>query len=390
MAFIFAVSRYRLDEKALCLCDNTLMPTKTLTALQSADVERERLTSLINSMADGVIATDKNLKIVLYNGAALNILDCNVSLPGHDLDEVLQLIDKDNQPVELKRMILHSRQPISSRDWLLQQSDDNKVNLYTNIAPVRLGYGEKGMHGYVILIRDITREKSLEEERDEFISVVSHELRTPVAIAEGNIGNAEFILDKNGDLGQIKAALQAAHQQTTFLAGMINDLATLSRAERGKLTVEVEAINAHGLITEIVQNYQSEAEKKHLKIISDIDPHLETLHSSHLYVREILQNLVTNAIKYTQKGHITISAVQKSKGITFSVSDTGIGISKTDREKVFDKFFRSEDYRTRENNGTGLGLYVTMKLARLIHAELEVQSELNEGSTFAIFVPNLA
>lgn len=358
-------------------------------ALQSADIERERLTSLINSMADGVIAIDKNLKIVLYNGAALNIMDVNISLPGKLLHSVLPLVDKKGEPVNIGRLIKESKQPIASREWRLPQSDGSYMNIYTSIAPVRLGYGEKGMHGYVVLVRDITREKSLEEERDEFISVVSHELRTPIAIAEGNIGNAEFILEKTGNMSQITDALKAAHQQVTFLAGLINDLATLSRAERGKLTLDVESINVHDLLSELASNYTPEAEAKKLQLMTEIDPHLEILNSSRLYVREILQNFITNSIKYTEHGHVLLGAKQKPRGIQFYVSDTGIGISKTDKEKVFDKFFRSEDYRTRQNSGTGLGLYVTMKLARIIHAEISLESELNKGSTFTIFVPDI-
>lgn len=357
--------------------------------LQSADIERERLTSLINSMADGVIAIDKNLKIVLYNGAALNIMDVNISLPGKSLHSVLPLIDKRGEPVNIGRLIKESKQPIASREWRLPQSDGSTMNLYTSIAPVRLGYGEKGMHGYVVLIRDITREKSLEEERDEFISVVSHELRTPIAIAEGNIGNAEFILEKTGNTTQIVDALKAAHQQVTFLAGLINDLATLSRAERGKLTLDVESINVHDLLVELASNYSPEAQAKQLELQTEIDPQLEILNSSRLYVREILQNFITNAIKYTESGHVLLGAKQKSTGVEFYVSDTGIGISKADKEKVFDKFFRSEDYRTRQNSGTGLGLYVTMKLARIIHADINLESELNKGSTFIIFVPDI-
>lgn len=194
--------------------------------LQGADVERERLTSLINSMGDGVIAVDKKLKIVLSNGAALNILDVNSSLAGKSIARVVRLVDKNNQPIDLKRIILDTKTDTASRDWRLQYPDGSTINLYTSIAPVRLSYGQDGMHGYVVLLRDITREKSLEEERDEFISVVSHELRTPIAIAEGNIGNAEFILEKTGDKRMIQTALQQAHQQITFLAGMINDHAT--------------------------------------------------------------------------------------------------------------------------------------------------------------------
>lgn len=367
------------------------MPDKKIpkTAAKDAELERERLTSLINSMADGVIAIDQDTKIVVYNGAALNILDVNSTITGKPIDQVVKLIDKNNQPVELKRTILETKIQSTSRDWRLQYPDSSTINLYSSIAPVKLGYGQKGMSGYVILIRDITREKSLEEERDEFISVVSHELRTPIAIAEGNIGNAQFILEKSGDMKQIKDALAQAHDQVNFLGGMINDLSTLSRAERGKLAVQPEEINAHELIEELRKLYTPDAEKKGLKIETDIDPSLELLKSARLYVKEILQNFVTNSIKYTEKGHITIGAHRRENGVQFTVTDTGIGISKADQEKVFDKFFRSEDYRTRQNNGTGLGLYVTMKLTRLIHAEIDVESELNKGSTFSIFIPNL-
>jgi two-component system phosphate regulon sensor histidine kinase PhoR len=116
---------------------------------------------------------------------------------------------------------------------------------------------------------------------------------------------------------------------------------------------------------------------------------LTLLYSSSLYVREILQNFVTNSLKYTEKGHVTLGARPVPNGVELSVSDTGIGISKSDQERVFDKFFRSEDFRTRKTNGTGLGLYVTMKLARLIHAEINLTSSLSKGSTFTIFIPNL-
>lgn len=357
---------------------------------QTAALEHERLNSLVNSMADGVIATDQTTKIALYNGAALNILDRNDTIESKNISDILHITDKNNQPVDIKALILNIKTATTSRDYKLMYPDNSTINLYMSIAPVHLGYGENGQRGYVLLLRDITHEKSLEEERDEFISVVSHELRTPIAIAEGNISNAEFIVGqdprKNPD---VEKALKEAHQQITFLAGLINDLATLSRAERGKLAIDVETINATELLKELESNYRPQAEAKGLKLTVILDPNLSLLQSSKLYVREILQNFITNAIKYTEKGSINIGATQKANGIEFFVQDTGIGISKTDQEKVFDKFFRSEDYRTRKNNGTGLGLYVTMKLARLVHSELDVQSELNQGSIFRIFIPNL-
>lgn len=356
---------------------------------ENASLEHQRLTSLINSMADAVIAVDQDVKVVLYNAAALNIFDVNSIKAGSDLKRLFKPIDKDNQPHDITAMVKEATVPTTTRDYQLEYPDGSKINLYMSIAPVHLGYGATGQKGYVLLLRDITREKSLEEERDEFISVVSHELRTPIAISEGNIGNAQYIAEKTGDIKAIKEALKEAHNQILFLADMINDLSTLSRAERGKLQVDVESINVHDLIKELASNYQPDAEAKHLELKTVIDPKLELLHSSKLYVREILQNFITNAIKYTPKGHVTIEAKADPKGVRFAIHDTGIGISKGDQERVFDKFFRSEDFRTRQANGTGLGLYVTVKLSRLLHAEIDLESELNHGSTFTIFVPNL-
>lgn len=353
-------------------------------------LEHERLESLIASMADGVIAVDKTIRVVLYNGAALNILDVNSSIQDKPLGDLLQLHDKNGQPVHTEDLIRKTKRATSNRDFVVHYADGSRINLYLSIAPVHLGYGTKGDHGYVLLLRDITHEKSLEEERDEFISVVSHELRTPIAIAEGNISNAQFIMEReNSNNSMISDALKVAHDQIVFLASMVNDLSTLSRAERGKLTVDVASINPHKLVAELVKSYLKEAHAKHLTLRSDIDPHLETLSSSELYVKEILQNFITNAIKYTETGSVVVSAQAKTNGVEFRVSDTGIGISKADQERVFDKFYRSEDYRTRATNGTGLGLYVTIKLARLIHAEISLESNLNVGSTFSIFVPNL-
>jgi len=333
-------------------------------------LEHQRLTSLINSMADAVIALDEKAKIVLYNGATLNIFDVNTIKPASSLADIFEPIDKDNQPVDITSMVKAAKVPTTNRDLRLKYSDGSCINLYLSIAPVRLSYGEKGERGYVLLLRDITHEKSLEEERDEFISVVSHELRTPIAISEGDISNALLVADKSGDMNVIKRALKEAHDQVLFLADMINDLSTLSRAERGKLEINIEAINVHDLCQELADSYKPAVAAKGLQINVELGSGLELLYSSKLYVREILQNFITNSIKYTEKGNITIGAKSTSRGVDFYVNDTGIGISKSDQERVFDKFFRSGDYRTRHTNGTGLGLYVALKLARLIHADI--------------------
>ncbi|MDB5169316.1 MAG: domain S-box protein [Candidatus Saccharibacteria bacterium] len=350
---------------------------------------QKRIESLINNISDGVIAVDEKLKINVYNASALNVLDLNTDIRDHSLTSILKPVNEEGHAVSIAKLLKDAESPTINRDLRIKYKDGSTANLFLGISPIYLGYGKKVNNGYTLLLRDITREKSLEEERDEFISVVSHELRTPIAISEGNIGNAEYIVEKTGDMEAVKKALKEAHHQVLFLADMINDLATLSRAERGVLQVDVEPINAHELVNELGNNYTPQAEAKGLKLVLDIDPKLEMLYTSKLYSREILQNFITNAIKYTEKGTVTLKAKPTDKGVQFAVQDTGIGISKSDQDRVYDKFFRSEDYRTRQNNGTGLGLYVTMKLAGLIHADISLQSELNKGSTFSIFIPNL-
>ena len=369
--------------------DASTVHNRSKSQTNDAALESEWLTGLIGSMADGVLAVDDAYRIVLYNGAALNLLDKNGNLTGHPLKRTLQLFDKDGVSVDIQQLIEMTKIPTTHRDYLLHYDDGSKANLHLSIAPVYLGYGATGGRGYVLLMRDITREKSLEEERDEFISVVSHELRTPIAITEGNISNAQYIAKKSGDIQEIRKALDAAYEQVLFLSGLVNDLSTLSRAERGALQISIDNINPYRLVQELSDGYREQALAKGLTIKTEIDPKLETLHSNNLYIREILHNFITNAIKYTEKGQVTVGAHAVTGGVRFEVIDTGIGMSRSDQQKIFTKFFRSEDYRTRANNGTGLGLYITQKLASMLHAEIQATSELDHGSTFLITVPSL-
>ncbi|MCA9348097.1 PAS domain S-box protein [Candidatus Saccharibacteria bacterium] len=362
----------------------------TPTSTHGGQLEQAQLETLINSITDGVIATDQNGKITTYNGATLNILDSNTELKGTPIGLCLRLVDKEQQPIDLTRLILDTKTQTISREYRLVYSDGSLINIYLSIAPVKPKFGSEEKNGFVIMIRDITREKSLEEERDEFVSVVSHELRTPVTIAEGNLSNAILAIDRQDDVISTKNAIHQAHDQILFLGSLINDLSTLSRAENDTIqNLNYVSINVAQLVQNLAQNYVQEVEKKGLNMRTEIDPTLEVIYNSSLYVREILQNFVTNAIKYTEHGVITIGAKSTQGGVNFTVSDTGIGISEHDQKEVFGKFFRSEDYRTRKSSGTGLGLYVTTKLAKLIGAKVTLESTLNKGSTFTIFVPNM-
>ncbi len=360
------------------------------TNISKAKLEHERIKTLINSMADAVIATDPEGKITLYNAAALNIIDTNQDLTGKDLRDVLNILNEERKPLDILTLSLQKNSNISADNLYLRYPDGELISVRTFVSQVRLGFGSNQEEGFILTLRDITREKSLEEERDEFISVISHELRTPVTITEASISNAQFVASSTKDIESIKTSLKTAHDEALYLASMLNDLSTLSRAERGKLDLNPEEFDPKELLEALANDYRGEIEGKGLKlqtvIASDIP---KSVVSNHLYVREILQNLITNAQKYTKEGSITLSVTKAPNGITFSVKDTGIGISKTDQQKIFDKFFRSEDFRTRENSGTGLGLYITKKLARIIDASFNIESQLNVGSTFSVTIPDL-
>ncbi len=355
----------------------------------TTSINEMRFRLLINSMSDAVLALDANHRINLYNAATLDLLNRNTSVEGHTISSVITLKDKDKKAVSIPKLLEGTKGAFTSRDYLLKVEDD-LINVYINISPVYTGYGHDEGRSYIVLIRDITKEKSLEEERDEFISVVSHELRTPVAIAEGNVSNAQFIAQKQGIDKTIIEAMTTAHSQILFLSDLLNDLSMLSRAERGNLEITLETLDIKHLVDELQTTYAPDAATHGLKLTVEHTGNLPKIKNSELYVREILQNFITNAIKYTREGAVTVRTKSAGGGkVEISVSDTGIGMSQHDLKHIFEKFYRSEDWRTRESSGTGLGLYVTHKLLEMTKAELSVASQLNKGSTFTIVLGSL-
>lgn len=356
---------------------------------EDENFQRERLITLVNSMGDAVVATDEEGYIKVFNAATLNLLDTNISLTNKRIDRVLRLYDENSKRVRALDLAKARGVVFTRTDLVHKFNDGEQMNLYINFSPIQLSYQGAGDKGFIFILRDITKEKSLEEERDEFISVVSHELRTPVAIVEGNISNLRILQDRGADPAMLNHALADAHEQIMYLAKMINDLSTLSRAERG-LDSAPEEIDTVTFLGEIYKSYVDAAHKKGLKLNLDIQPGLPRVTTSRLYLEEILQNFLTNAIKYTKEGNVTIVGHKTRSGVSFAVHDTGIGISKSDQRHIFEKFYRSEDYRTRETSGTGLGLYVTQKLASKLGVKIEFESRLNHGSTFSLTLPATA
>ncbi len=353
-----------------------------------AQLEKDRLRSLINSMDAAVIATDSTGKITMYNGATLALLNTNLSLDNQPLSKVIALVDEKGEALDIIAEAKASNLVLRRNDVVLRLNKEDSLNLGISVAPVKQSYGQKIGEGFVITIRDITKERSLDEQKDDFISVTSHELRTPVAIIEANLSTALLEAMSKGMKKKTRDLITAAHDNTIFLANLVSDLATLARAEKKFLDIDLKTIDPGEILEEIAKDYKNEAEVKGLKIVIDKNKDYHKLLTSELYVHEVLQNFMTNAIKYSKKGVITIgSDTGSDNAIRFWVRDSGIGMSVADKKKIFTKFFRSEDYRTRETGGTGLGLYISKKLTERMGGNIWCQSELNVGSTFYLEIP---
>ncbi len=349
--------------------------------------ERQRLLSLINSLSSAVVAADGEGRVYLYNAAALELLNTNRDISGQHIGQLLPLHDEKYAAVDVLQLMKDQDRVINRQDLVYVANDGSEMILDLTISPVHvLGYGRMNWGGYMVVFRDITKQKSLDEERDEFISVTSHELRTPLAIAEANLSTA--LLPGYAKI-EPKAMnlLNQAHQNIVFLSALIKDLATLSRAERGSLKLDKTLVNLQQVIEELARDHRAQAEAKNLKLTSSIDKDTKTIMTSEPELREIIQNFLTNAVKYTTKGTVTLSLEHHPDYAVATIRDTGIGMSASDKTKIFSKFYRSEDYRTRATGGTGLGLYISKKLAERLGFKIEFTSRLNHGSTFSVIMP---
>lgn len=355
-------------------------------AQRSERLQVNRLNTLLNSIGDAVLTLNRYGRITSQNAAAQAFFDTNQSLIGRDLESMLNLRDQTDHKVSVHDL-MNSVTSTMLRDDLSIGEGKDVQHLSVQMSRIKSTFDDNEEYGVVVILRDITKQKTLEEEKDEFISVTSHELRTPIAIAEGSLSNLMVLHDKEADRELLRSATKTSYEQVIYLAKIINDLSTLSRAERG-VGDEIEDIDVNAVLHNLYNKYLLKAQEKNLRLELDVDAKLPHIETSRLYLEEILQNFVTNAIKYTKEGSVTIRAKLLENGrILCSVSDTGIGISKPDLAHIFEKFYRSEDYRTRETSGTGLGLYVVQKLADKLETKIEVESRIDHGSTFSFVLP---
>ncbi len=222
--------------------------------------------------------------------------------------------------------------------------------------------------------------------KSEFLASMSHELRTPL---NSIIGFSSVLLGPNGDplTPDQKKALEKVLKNGRHLLQLINDVLDFSKLESGRMTVNVEADDVENVISSSVMTVEALAKAKELSIVQNIPADLPLLQTDSLKIKQILVNLLSNAVKFTEKGEITVSVKHRSGIVSFAVKDSGIGIEEKNYEKVFEEFQQIDNSNTRKYKGTGLGLPISKKLARLLGGDLIVESVYGHGSTFILTVP---
>ncbi|MDO8885393.1 response regulator [Candidatus Oleimmundimicrobium sp.] len=241
--------------------------------------------------------------------------------------------------------------------------------------------------GYVKSIRDITAEKEISQLKNEFISTVSHELRTPLTSIKGYI---DLLLEQEaGNVNQTQREfLSIVKQNNDRLVVLINDLLDISKIESGRVHLRIKSYNLAEILAEVVNTFKTLANQKKQIIKLRISKNLPKIAADRDKMSQVMANLISNAIKYTPTGGtIKIGTKRNDSRVEIYVTDTGIGVSPEDQKNLFTKFFRVDNSLTREIGGTGLGLSICKKIIELHGGKIWVDSELGKGSTFTLSIP---
>ncbi|NCS82899.1 hypothetical protein GW746_00570, partial [Candidatus Saccharibacteria bacterium] len=251
--------------------------------------------------------------------------------------------------------------------------------------------------GVIAVFRDITKERAEEREQAEFISTASHEMRTPVASIEGYLG-----LAINPNTAQIderaKGYIQKAHEAAQHLGHLFQDLLDVSKSEDGRMTSTQKVVDMIELTSAAAQGLEQKAKEKNLQLHfkpnensgqKKIMPVLY-VNQDVDHIREILDNVIENAIKYTPQGEVVVDIRGTEDKVIISVKDSGLGIPAEDIPHLFQKFYRVDNVDRQQIGGTGLGLYLSRRLAESMQGRLWVESTFGKGSTFFLELPRLS
>ncbi len=350
------------------------------------EIQKNEILNLIDNIPNGLISVDKNQKISIVNKtAALFFGESEESdhLIGKELNEVMPVVSNEAQILLVDEVLKTGKQ--SSYSDLKLVTTKGMYRISASATPV---FDKTNRQlGAIITFKDITAEKSLDEQRAEFNSIASHELRTPLAVIEGFtfnlLMNKKLKYDETtkGYIVQIDSAVKS-------LIRLTNDILTVTKADNNQIKVAFEKTDLEKIIKEVSQDFSAKAKAKNLKLHTEIKERLPEALTDQGKFREIMTNLTENAIKFTEKGSITITAAESQKGIiTIKVVDTGEGISEADQKRIFNRFYRVNDFRTQKAGGTGLGLYISRTLVTALGGKIGVESKKGEGSTFWFTIP---
>lgn len=378
-----------------------------MTLFQTQERTASERHAILQSIADGVLAIDKQAYIVMINPAAASLLKQDATrLQGQPLTR-LQLTDDPVFVVGIQQIIQRLEKELSRRN---RGSTEERISLGERIVRLRSApiMGQQGTRkGAVVVIQDVTRMVESEQAKSAFIATASHELRTPLTSLRGFV-DLLARSDRTRIAEMQNLAIDTIKRQTDSLIVLVNDLLEMARLEQGEQKVESAAVDPAAIIDEVVTIMHSFAEQRQIQLVVEIMPDLPLLWIDPVHLRRILTNLVSNAIKYSYPAQtVHIRAIRlddptglpsqphgampwghsQERSVMIAVEDQGVGIRASDQPALFTRFFRSENPLSVEVGGTGLGLAITRSLVSIHQGQIGFWSKENEGSCFWVRLP---
>ncbi|OVE78642.1 hypothetical protein BVY00_02285 [bacterium G20] len=359
---------------------------------------------ILGAIEDGVVMVGPDNMIHLFNPAASTITSWPASEAiGLEYQSVLQLVDEHGKAIPPQMhpftKALAGGTAVRDSKSFLSTRGGKLIPISLIVSPMN-NSGAQAPSGVVGVFRDITTEKQEETRRSEFISTASHEMRTPIAAIEGYLS-----LALNPKIATIdphaKSYLEKAHAATQHLGELFSDLLMSSKAEDGRIASYPSVVEVGEIVAAAADAGRFNAQKKGLQLKFQLSSPKEVTGGKVVRplfyafidpnrLREVLQNLIDNAIKYTPEGTIIVALTGDTNIVQIQVNDTGAGIAEEDIPHLFQKFYRVDSSLTRAIGGTGLGLYISRKIVEMYNGRLWVESTLGKGSTFFINLPRLS
>ncbi len=336
--------------------------------------EKEQLTNILSSMADGVMTFSRDGTILITNPPAERFLQ-QWPIDGNEA----------NYPIPPEMAELLERAVADEKEHTGELSIQGRY--YVVIVSPLYTHDQKSVRGAVAVIRDMTEERRLDKLRIDFVANVSHELRTPIAMLQGY---SEAIIDDiAGSEEEKQEIIKIIYDESLRIGRLVNELLDMARMEAGHITLNFEEVDVGVFVERITSKFQTIARDNKIDLKSHIEREGVLFSLDPDKIEQVLTNLIDNAMRYThENGKITVTQSVVKGGITISVEDDGIGIPEEDLPFVFERFYKADKARTRGRAGTGLGLAIAKNIVNTHQGQLTVTSKLGEGTTFTLFLPN--